>query len=57
MSKFILCNYHATTLALVIDLTWNFTYGFALRLKTIASFASSFAFAILIVNRFVETKF
>jgi hypothetical protein len=50
-----MCNGHATALALVINLILSFTYGFALRLKMIASSMSSFAFTTLIVRRFVKT--
>ncbi len=43
-------NGHATTL---VNLTWHFIF----RLKTIASFMSSFAFTILIVSRFAKMEF
>jgi hypothetical protein len=50
-----MCNGHAIALVLVISLILSFTYGFALRLKIIASFVSSFAFTTLIVKRFAKT--
>jgi hypothetical protein len=54
-SKLIMCNGHATALALVISFILSFTYGFAFRLKMISSSMSSFAFATLIVRRFMKT--